>query len=136
VETDRPVVGKFVQKSLSQSGSLLQYTSDEKYCARVVTNEVQIYESGNLGTVWNKLHVEGVADFALSPGKQHSVAVFIPERKVTWTKSIYYLKIGKLIWRAQIGTTGRSESFQHPTIHLCSIAKDVLQGRQGSIKVE
>ncbi|KAL4953346.1 eukaryotic translation initiation factor eIF2A-domain-containing protein [Aspergillus filifer] len=78
-EGDR-VVGQYVQKS--QTGWNIQYTADEKLCARVVTNEVQFYESGNLGRVWNKLCVEGVADFALSPGLQNqSVAVFIPERK-------------------------------------------------------
>lgn len=74
------VAGRFVQKP--QTGWNLQYTYDERYCARVVTNEVQFYESGDLGTVWNKLRVEGVTDFAVSPGQNHSVAVFIPERKV------------------------------------------------------
>jgi translation initiation factor 2A len=74
------VVGRFVQKS--QTGWNLQYTSDERYCARVVTNEVQFYKSDDLSTVWNKLCVEGVSDFALSPGKSHSIAVFVPERKV------------------------------------------------------
>ena len=72
--------GTFVQKS--QAGWNLQYTSNEEYCARAVTNEVQIYESGELGKVWNKLRVEGVADFALSPGKLQSIAVYVPERKV------------------------------------------------------
>lgn len=76
---ERDVVGKFVQKS--QTGWNLQYTSDEEYCARCVNNEVQSYESKDLGTVWNKLRMEGVTDFALSPGKTHSVAVFVPERK-------------------------------------------------------
>lgn len=77
---DKQVVGRFVQKS--QTGWNLQYTQDEQYCARVVTNEVQFYESGNLSTVWNKLRAEGVADFAISPGaNNHSVAVFIPEKK-------------------------------------------------------
>ncbi|KKK15519.1 hypothetical protein ARAM_007414 [Aspergillus rambellii] len=73
------IVGSYVQKS--QTGWNLQYTSDERYCGRVVTNEVQFFQSDNLSKVWNKLHVEGVADFALSPGQNHSVAVFIPERK-------------------------------------------------------
>ncbi|KAK2753833.1 hypothetical protein FQN55_000197 [Onygenales sp. PD_40] len=73
------IVGRFVQKA--QTGWNLQYTPDEKYCARVVTNEVQFYESGELGKVWNKLRVEGVSDFALSPGRNNSIAVFIPERK-------------------------------------------------------
>lgn len=78
---EHAVVGNFVQKS--QTGWNLQYTPDEKLCARVVTNEVQFYQSDNLSTVWNKLHVEGVADFALSPGQTQSIAVFIPERKVS-----------------------------------------------------
>ncbi|KAL1601830.1 hypothetical protein SLS60_006745 [Paraconiothyrium brasiliense] len=76
---DRTVIGEYVQKS--QTGWNLQYTSDEAFCARVVTNEVQFYQSNDLRTVWNKLRVEGVTDFAVSPGKNHSVAVFVPERK-------------------------------------------------------
>lgn len=76
---ERSVVGEFVQRS--QTGWNLQYTVDEAYCARVVTNEVQFYESGNLRQVWNKLIAEGVTDFAVSPGNNHSVAAFIPERK-------------------------------------------------------
>lgn len=73
-------VGKFVQKN--QTGWNLQYTFDEKFCARVVSNEVQIYESDELQKVWGKLRVEGVSDFAVSPGENHSIAVFVPERKV------------------------------------------------------
>lgn len=76
---ERAVVGKFVQKS--QTGWNLQYSPDEQFCARCVTNEVQFYESKDLGTVWQKLRIEGVSDFALTQGKTHSVAVFIPERK-------------------------------------------------------
>ncbi|KAJ5937423.1 Eukaryotic translation initiation factor subunit eIF2A [Penicillium verhagenii] len=79
VDDENTIVGQYVQKS--QTGWNLQYTPDEKLCARVVTNEVQFYQSDNLSTVWNKLRVEGVADFALSPGQTHSIAVFIPERK-------------------------------------------------------
>ncbi|CRG83012.1 Eukaryotic translation initiation factor 2A [Talaromyces islandicus] len=76
---DKAVVGRFVQKS--QTGWNLQYTSDEQYCGRAVTNEVQFYKSHDLGTVWNKLRVEGVSGFALSPGKTQALAVFVPERK-------------------------------------------------------
>jgi len=75
----RAVVGEYVQRN--QTGWNLQYTSDEKFCARVVTNEVQFYQSDDLRNPWNKLRVEGVSDFAVSPGKNHSVAVFVPERK-------------------------------------------------------
>lgn len=81
-DADAGIIGQYVQKN--QNGWNLQYTSDEKFCARVVTNEVQFYQSGNLATVWNKLIVEGVTDFAVAPGKNHSVAVFVPERKVRW----------------------------------------------------
>ncbi|KAL8793985.1 MAG: hypothetical protein Q9195_003391 [Heterodermia aff. obscurata] len=73
------VVGRFVQKS--QTGWNLQYTFDEQYCARVVTNEVQFYECGDLSTVWNKLRIDGVSGFAISPGHNHCIAVFVPERK-------------------------------------------------------
>lgn len=75
----RSVVGQFVQKS--QTGWNLQYTQDEQLCARCVTNQVQFYQPADLGTVWNKLILEGVQDFALSPGKQQNIAVFVPERK-------------------------------------------------------
>ena len=77
---DKQPLGRYVQKS--QTGWNLQYTFDEKFCARIVSNEVQIYESHNLTQVWNKLRVEGVSDFAVSPGENHSIACFIPERKV------------------------------------------------------
>lgn len=80
-DTEKETIGRFVQKS--QTGWNLQYTFDEKFCARVVTNEVQIYESHDLTKVWNKLRVEGVTDFAVSPGENHSIAVFVPERKVS-----------------------------------------------------
>ncbi|BDD63289.1 Eukaryotic translation initiation factor 2A [Monascus purpureus] len=76
---EHTAVGSFVQKS--QTGWNLQYTSDEQFCARVVTNEVQFYQSDDLSKVWNKLRVEGVTEFAISPGKTNSVAVFVPERK-------------------------------------------------------
>lgn len=78
---DRTVIGEYVQKQ--QTGWNLQYTSDEAFCARVVTNEVQFYQANDLRNVWNKLRVEGVTDFAVSPGKNHSVAVFVPERKAS-----------------------------------------------------
>ncbi|KAK4098102.1 translation initiation factor eIF-2A [Parathielavia hyrcaniae] len=76
---EKEPLGKFVQKS--QSGWNLQYTADEQYCARIVTNEVQFYNSDDLSTVWNKMRVEGVSDFAIAPGQNQNVAVFVPERK-------------------------------------------------------
>lgn len=80
-EAAKQPLGQFVQKS--QNGWNLQYTADEQYCARLVTNEVQFYDSNDLKTVWNKLRVEGVTDFALAPGSTHNLAAFVPERKVS-----------------------------------------------------
>ncbi|KAF2219926.1 eukaryotic translation initiation factor eIF2A-domain-containing protein [Elsinoe ampelina] len=77
---ERTPIGQYVQKS--QTGWNLQYTADEKLCARCVTNEVQFYESHDLGTVWKKLRLESVADFAVSPATTNlSVAAFTPEKK-------------------------------------------------------
>ncbi|KAI8960361.1 translation initiation factor eIF-2A [Daldinia sp. FL1419] len=78
-DAEKQPIGRFVQKS--QTGWNLQYTFDEKFCARLVTNEVQFYESDDLSKVWDKLRVEGVTDFAIAPGQSQNVAVFIPERK-------------------------------------------------------
>ena len=74
-------IGQFVQKSATAWN--LQYSQDEQLCARVVTNEVQFYEDGNLSSIWNKLRADGVADFAISPGKSRAIAIFVPERKVS-----------------------------------------------------
>ena len=83
---EEAIVGKFVQKS--QTNWNLQYTQDEKYCARSVTNEIQFYESGNLGQVWNKLRVEGVRDFAVAPGSENRIATFVPAMKVRYSVHI------------------------------------------------
>jgi translation initiation factor 2A len=77
---EKQPLGKFVQKG--GDGWNLQYTADERFCARMVTNEVHFYESHDLTTVFNKLRVEALADFALAPGQNQNVAVFVPERKV------------------------------------------------------
>ncbi|KAI4165040.1 MAG: hypothetical protein LQ342_001316 [Letrouitia transgressa] len=79
VDEKHDVIGHFVQKS--QTGWNLQYTFDEQFCARLVSNEVQIYKSDDLRAACNRLRVDGVVDFALSPGQNHAIAVFVPERK-------------------------------------------------------
>ena len=103
---EKETVGRFVQKN--QTGWNLQYTYDEKFCARVVTNEIQIYESHDLTKVWNKLRVEGVTDFAVSPGENHSIAVFIPERKVRLEL------LGKRTVLNSSGSTSCCQSIQRP----------------------
>ncbi|KAJ8658740.1 hypothetical protein O0I10_005464 [Lichtheimia ornata] len=74
------LIASFSQKQLNSWN--FQWTDDEKYCARMVTGEVQFWESKNCGkSVWARLKLEGIAQFSLSPGKAPAVAVFIPERK-------------------------------------------------------
>jgi translation initiation factor 2A len=71
----------FLQKS-QPGGWSLQYTYDEKYCARQVSSTlILFYESSNMKTAWSKLQVDGVEEFSLSPGQNYSVAVFVPESK-------------------------------------------------------
>lgn len=121
-EGARPVVGEFVQKS--QTGWNLHYTSDENFCARVVTNQVQFYESHDLGTVWNKLHLEGVTDFAIAPGEKHSIAVFVPERKVG---KIEVLENTRSLPQ-HVGSTSRRQGLQRSTTRTSRVAKDFFQG--------
>lgn len=117
------VVGKFVQKS--QTGWNLQYTPDEKLCARAVTNEVQFFQSDDLSTVWNKLRVEGVTEFALSPGRNQSIAVFIPERKVC---SPAVLFVGNILICRFPGTTRRGQGVQCASIWCAGVTEELLQG--------
>jgi translation initiation factor 2A len=67
----------FTQKN--QAGWKLQFSFDEKYAARLVTNEVEFYDTTNFKSSWARLKVEGVSAFSLSPGQNYSVAVFTPE---------------------------------------------------------
>lgn len=132
VSEEKTVVGKFVQRS--QSGWNLQYTSDEQYCARMVTNEVQFYKSDDLASVWKKLRVEGVLDFALSPGNHHSLAVFIPERKVRSSEG-GVRAIDADISRHK-GSTSGGEGLQRSGILGACFSEDVLQRRQGATEME
>jgi len=129
-EGEQNVVGRFVQKS--QTGWNLLYTYDERYCARVVTNEVQFYQSHDLRVVWNKLRVEGVVDFAVSPGKNHSIAVFVPERKV-WPLfcPCYILNTDRLK-----GPPCCREDFQCAKLRSSGVPKELFQGGQSPAKVE
>ena len=118
---EQNVVGRFVQKS--QTGWNLQYTFDEQYCARVVTNEVQFYECGDLSTVWNKLRIDGVSDFAISPGHNHSIAVFVPERKVRLSFKIPATTI--ITWVK--GSTSHSQSVYCATFRERCLTEALLQ---------
>ncbi|KAG0363675.1 hypothetical protein BG005_009095 [Podila minutissima] len=70
----------FSQKN--QNNWNVQWTDDETYCARMVSNEVHFWEPKNLSKPpFTKLRLEGMSQFSLSPGKSTSVAVFFGERK-------------------------------------------------------
>lgn len=75
------------QKSLD--GWDLQYTISESHAVRLVGQEIQVFRPAEWSKgVVDKLKVEGATAIALSPGLNHSLAVFIPERKVCFT---YYV---------------------------------------------
>ncbi|KAJ1678774.1 hypothetical protein EV182_003381, partial [Spiromyces aspiralis] len=83
----------FTQKA--QSNWYLQWTSDEAYCARMVTNEIHFFETSALGsdsTPAMKLVHPGVVYFSISPGKSPAVGVFIPEKNGAPARvTIFYL---------------------------------------------
>ncbi|XP_010222387.1 PREDICTED: eukaryotic translation initiation factor 2A [Tinamus guttatus] len=58
------------------------WADDESICARNVNNEVHFFENNNFNTIANKLHLQKVSDFVLSPGAQPTkVAVYVPGSK-------------------------------------------------------
>ncbi|KAL2915828.1 hypothetical protein HK105_204529 [Polyrhizophydium stewartii] len=69
----------FTQKNMSNWN--VQWAEDESYCARLVGNEIQFYEPKNFSKgVTNRLKLESISAFSMSPGKRPVVAVFVPEK--------------------------------------------------------
>ena len=61
----------------------VQWTWDEAYVAHITTNEVKFYPAANpsLAHPSHRLHVKGVAQFALAPmAKPYQVATFLPSK--------------------------------------------------------
>jgi hypothetical protein len=46
--------------------------------------------------VWARLKLEGVAQFSLSPGKAPAIAVFIPEKNVS-----FFMYFSTCIWKIE-----------------------------------
>lgn len=65
--------------------SFFQFTSNEKYCIRQVSTELQVYESATISGrgVVGRLRLEGMTSFEVGPGEKPSVAVFFGEKKVS-----------------------------------------------------
>uniref|UniRef100_A0ACB8FB91 Eukaryotic translation initiation factor 2A n=2 Tax=Sphaerodactylus townsendi TaxID=933632 RepID=A0ACB8FB91_9SAUR len=58
------------------------WSDDESICARNVNNELHFFENNDFSTIANKLHLQKVTDFVVSPGDQPSkVAVYVPGSK-------------------------------------------------------
>ncbi|XP_015257600.1 PREDICTED: eukaryotic translation initiation factor 2A [Cyprinodon variegatus] len=56
-----------------------RWSEDEKLCVRSVNNELHFFENNDFNSIANKLHMQKVSDFALSPGAQPSkVAIYVP----------------------------------------------------------
>ncbi|XP_006000963.1 eukaryotic translation initiation factor 2A [Latimeria chalumnae] len=74
------IVKSFYQKKMQ--GWCPCWADDESICARNVNNEVHFFENNMFDTITNKLHLQKVTDFVLSPGPQPcKVAVYVPGSK-------------------------------------------------------
>ncbi|XP_037699279.1 eukaryotic translation initiation factor 2A-like isoform X2 [Choloepus didactylus] len=70
----------FIQKKMQNWCP--SWSEDETICARNVNNEVHFFENNNFSTMANKLHLQKINDFVLSPGPQpYKVAVYVPGSK-------------------------------------------------------
>nr|XP_045047964.2 eukaryotic translation initiation factor 2A isoform X4 [Desmodus rotundus] len=70
----------FIQKKMQNWCPF--WSEDETICARNVNNEVHFFENNNFNTIANKLHLQKINDFVLSPGPQpYKVAVYVPGSK-------------------------------------------------------
>ncbi|KAI5297142.1 hypothetical protein KEM56_005048, partial [Ascosphaera pollenicola] len=89
-DQDSPLqlIGQFVQRS--QTGWNLQYTDDEKLCARTVTNEVQFFESANLAVPWKKLRVEGGDKVQLKWNSTGTTLIVLAQTDVDKSGKSYY----------------------------------------------
>ena len=71
----------------------VQWTDDETFFSRMVTGEVHFYDSKRLDKgIHDKLRLENIGDFSISPGKSPSIAVFIPEKNVSYFTIIFYFQ--------------------------------------------
>uniref|UniRef100_A0A673GC16 Eukaryotic translation initiation factor 2A n=1 Tax=Sinocyclocheilus rhinocerous TaxID=307959 RepID=A0A673GC16_9TELE len=70
----------FYQKKVT--GWCPSWADDESVTVRNVNNELHFFENNDFETIANKLHLQKVSEFALSPGSQPSkVAVYVPGSK-------------------------------------------------------
>ena len=76
--TEKPVMA-YAHKA--QDNWKLQFTEDERFATRSVTNEVHVLDPAKAFAIVDKLHIDNLTSFSLSPGNNPSIACFIAERK-------------------------------------------------------
>ncbi|KAH3679852.1 hypothetical protein WICMUC_000595 [Wickerhamomyces mucosus] len=80
--TTGELIGEYASKD--QSGWKPDFTAEEKIIARLFKNEVRFYEVNkdlNFNKHWSVLKIDDVQRFKLSPGKNPTIATFVPEKK-------------------------------------------------------
>ncbi|KAK9463803.1 eukaryotic translation initiation factor eIF2A-domain-containing protein [Lipomyces oligophaga] len=66
----------------TQNMDNFQFTADEKYCARLIPNQLQIFETLKLGSPsTSKLELPNISSFAISPGNNYYISTFVPDMK-------------------------------------------------------
>ncbi|EGF99733.1 uncharacterized protein MELLADRAFT_50619, partial [Melampsora larici-populina 98AG31] len=81
VSTGQEVIS-FSQKSIEAWS--LQFTDNESHALRLISNEIQVYDpskgfqSGS--SMITKFKLEGLTSYKLSPGRNPSISIFIPEK--------------------------------------------------------
>jgi translation initiation factor 2A len=80
----------------------LQYTDDESKAARVVTNELHIFDPKDLSKgIVEKLRLEGVTSCSISSGASPCVALFVAEKKVSPTHCRVCTSLADESWSMQ-----------------------------------
>jgi translation initiation factor 2A len=67
------IVLSFTQKG--NDGWEIQWTDDESFCGKMMSNEIQFYDSSKFQVV-SRLQMEGIQSFTISPGKRPVIATF------------------------------------------------------------
>ncbi|KAH9809977.1 eukaryotic translation initiation factor eIF2A-domain-containing protein [Melampsora americana] len=81
VSTGQEVIS-FSQKSIEAWS--LQFTDNESHALRLISNEIQVYDPSKGfqtgSSMITKLKLEGLTSYKVSPGRNPSISIFIPEK--------------------------------------------------------
>lgn len=97
-----------------------QWTDDESYVGRMVSNEVQFYKAEGLGKIAFRIQADNLGSFLISPGAYPKVAIFVKEAKgQPGAVKIFLLPntatpvTQKTFFKADLGTLTWSSSGKH-----------------------